>query len=117
LRFRPFSETRFIEDLQTAAGVIASAGFTLMGEAVYLRRPMLALPLGGQVEQSLNARYLQHEGYGLCADELTSTGLGDFLERLPDFSRRLSSYRQDGNQDLFAGLANSLSRAAGRRQP
>ena len=30
-----------------------------MGEAVYLRRPMLAVPVGGQFEQVLNARYLE----------------------------------------------------------
>jgi UDP:flavonoid glycosyltransferase YjiC (YdhE family) len=51
LRFRPFGEASFIEDLRTAAGVIAGAGFTLMGEAVYLRRPMLAVPLAQQFEQ------------------------------------------------------------------
>jgi len=45
LVYRPFSEAGFIDDLRTARGVIASAGFTLMGEAVYLRRPMLAIPL------------------------------------------------------------------------
>ena len=62
LRYRPFSEDGFIDDLRTARGVIASGGFTLMGEAVYLRRPMLAVPVGGQFEQVLNARYLEARG-------------------------------------------------------
>src|SRR3954469_10270856 len=84
LRYRPFSEGGFIDDLRTARGVIASAGFTLMGEAVYLRRPMLAVPLKQQFEQILNARYLEKLGYGLGADELTDERLGAFLERLPD---------------------------------
>ena len=87
LRYRPFSEDGFIDDLRTARGVIASGGFTLMGEAVYLHKPMLAVPVGGQFEQMLNARYLEAEGYGLCADELTRTGSAAFLERLPDFER------------------------------
>src|SRR5438874_12370726 len=98
LRYRPFSEAGFIDDLRTARGVIASAGFTLMGEAVYLRRPMLAVPLAGQFEQVLNARYLEREGYGLCADELTDARLGQFLERIPDCERKLASYTQDGNR-------------------
>jgi len=59
LRYQPFSETRFIDDLRSARGVIASAGFTLMGEAVYLHRPMLAIPVRRQFEQVLNARYLE----------------------------------------------------------
>jgi uncharacterized protein (TIGR00661 family) len=112
LRYRPFSEAGFIDDLRTAAGVIASAGFTLMGEAVYLRRPMLAVPVTGQFEQVLNARYLAHAGYGLAADTLTEASVGAFLERLPDFTRKLAGYTQDGNQQLLQALDDSLARAA-----
>jgi uncharacterized protein (TIGR00661 family) len=112
LRFRPFSEAGFIDDLRTAAGVVASAGFTLMGEAVYLRRPMLALPVKGQFEQILNARYLEREGYGLAADALDAATLGRFVEGLPAFERALAGYGQDGNTDLLRALDGSLARAA-----
>jgi uncharacterized protein (TIGR00661 family) len=111
LRYRPFSEAGFIADLRAARGVVASGGFTLMGEAVYLRRPMLALPLRGQVEQVLNARYLEAEGYGLAADELDGARLGEFLERIPDFERRLAGYRQDGNAQLLTAVENGLAAA------
>ena len=112
LRYRPFSEAGFIDDLRTARGVIASAGFTLMGEAVYLRRPMLAVPVRKQFEQVLNARYLEADGYGLYADEISDARLGEFLERLPEFQRRLSTYHQDGNRDLLTKLDEVLSAAA-----
>ena len=111
LRYRPFSEAGFIDDLRTARGVIASGGFTLMGEAVYLQRPMLAVPVRKQFEQVLNARYLEAEGYGLYADEITSERLGQFLERLPDFQRRLAGYQQDGNRDLLGKLDETLAAA------
>jgi uncharacterized protein (TIGR00661 family) len=116
LRYRPFSEDGFIDDLRTARGVIASGGFTLMGEAVYLHRPMLAVPIGGQFEQVLNARYLEAEGYGLGADELTSERLSEFLERLPDFESRLAGYHQQGNVELLAKLDDILVQAAASRQ-
>ena len=112
LRFRPFSEAGFIEDLRTARGVVASGGFTLMGEAVYLHRPMLSVPVRKQFEQVLNARYLQAEGYGLHAEELTDARLAEFLERLPDFQRRLAGYQQDGNRDLLEKLDQVLVAAA-----
>jgi uncharacterized protein (TIGR00661 family) len=111
LRYRPFSEAGFIEDLRTAAGVVASAGFTLMGEAVYLRRPMLAVPIAGQFEQVLNARYLEREGYGLGADLITQARLGQFIEALPEFERNLGRYRQDGNHELLAALDRTLAAA------
>jgi uncharacterized protein (TIGR00661 family) len=114
LRFRPFGEAGFIDDLRTAAGVVASAGFTLMGEAVFLGRPMLAVPVKQQFEQILNARYLEREGYGLAADELDGPTLGRFIEGLPTFERALAGYSQDGNTDLLRALDDSLARATAR---
>jgi uncharacterized protein (TIGR00661 family) len=113
--YRPFSERGFIDDLRTARGVVASGGFTLMGEAVYLRRPMLAIPVRKQLEQVVNARYLEASGYGLGADEISGERLGAFIERLPDFERRLAGYRQDGNRDLLEALERGIASAAASR--
>jgi uncharacterized protein (TIGR00661 family) len=65
LRYQPFGEATFIDDLASCRAVIAGGGFTLMGEAVYLHKPMLAVPVGRQFEQVLNARYLR-EGFRRC---------------------------------------------------
>lgn len=113
LRYRPFSESGFIEDLASAKGVIAGGGFTLMGEAVYLHKPMLSVPLGNQFEQILNARYLAHEGLGMAAvDAADLHVVAAFIERIPEFSQALSGYRQDGNEELFGALDGHLDRAA-----
>ena len=111
LRFRPFSETGFVDDLRTARGVVANGGFTLLGEAVYLRRPVLSVPVGKQFEQVLNARYLEIEGYGAAAEAVTAETLAAFLERLPELSRNLAGYRQDGNRRLFGELDERLEEA------
>ena len=113
LRHRPFSETGFIEDLASSRAVIAGSGFTLMGEAVYLRKPMLAIPLRGQFEQVMNARYLQYEGYGQYADDLSDPEtLTSFLAQIPAYQAKLATYSQDGNKDLLDALDHQLDRAA-----
>ncbi|HEY6005178.1 MAG TPA: MJ1255/VC2487 family glycosyltransferase [Anaeromyxobacter sp.] len=112
LTWRAFSEHGFIEDLRTARGVIASAGFTLMGEAVYLHKPMLSLPVKGQFEQVLNARYLERCGYGLECSELTPERLSAFCERLPAFEEKLAGHHQDGNADLLERLDGLLAQVA-----
>ena len=109
---RPFSETTFIEDLASARAVIASAGFTLMGECVVMHKPLLAVPLEGQFEQVLNARYLEHLGYGAMAERVDDASLGAFLERCPDYERALEPYRHDRNQALLAKLDELLDQAA-----
>lgn len=113
VRHRPFSEAGFIEDLRTARAVIAGGGFTLMGEAVYLRKPMLAVPLDGQFEQVLNARYLSREGYGRWARDLRDPAtVRAFLDAVPACEERLAHYTQDGNRALLAELDALLGRAA-----
>jgi uncharacterized protein (TIGR00661 family) len=113
LRFRPFSEAGFITDLATARGVIAGGGFTLMSEAVYLHKPMLAVPVGGQFEQVLNARYLAHEGYGRAAANLDDPAtVHGFLDELPRCAAALEHYHQDGNRVVLGHLDEWLDRAA-----
>lgn len=113
LVFRPFSEAGFIEDLASARAVIAGGGFTVMGEAVYLRKPMLCVPLRNQFEQLLNARYLRHEGYGDWTPEIEDAAqVRQFLGQLPGFEARLAGNAQDGNDQLFGLLDHLLDQAA-----
>lgn len=113
LRFRPFSEGGFIDDLASARGVIAGGGFTTMGEAVYLRKPMLAVPVDHQFEQVMNARYLEHLGFGRYAKDLDDGApIRSFLEAIPACQEKLAGYQQDGNQRLFQALDGLLDKAA-----
>ena len=109
LRYRPFSETTFIDDLASARGVIAGGGFTLMGEAVYFRKPMLAIPLRKQFEQVLNARYLERLDFGTAADSLDEAALERFLAREPRHAEALASYEQDGNREALETVDRVLT--------
>ncbi len=110
LTYRPFSEQGFIDDLASARAVLAGGGFTLMGEAVYLHKPMLALPLSGQFEQVLNARYLEKMGYGRFAASLDDPEvLHSFLRDLPRFEAQIADYQQHGNHDLLSALDTHLA--------
>jgi uncharacterized protein (TIGR00661 family) len=104
LLYRPFANDEFIEDLRTCRGVVASAGYSLMSEVVYLRKPMLALPLAGQFEQELNARYLERLGYGTAASTLDEPSLTRFLERESGHAEALAGYEQDGNRETFEAV-------------
>lgn len=113
LRYMPFSEETFVHDLASCRAVIAGGGFTLMGESVYLHKPMLAVPVAGQFEQVINARYLQAEGYGRCASEINDATVRDFVSAIDSCEQQLARYKQDGNQRLFKELDALLDRAAG----
>ena len=113
LRFQPFSEDKFIDDLASCKAVIAGGGFTLMGEAVYLQKPMLAVPLARQFEQVLNARYLQHEGFGRHAETLEDAKtVLDFVAAVPACEAKLAHYTQDGNNEIARAIDEWLDKAA-----
>lgn len=112
LRYRPFSEGGFIADLASAKGVIAGGGFTLMGEAVFLHKPMLSVPVEGQFEQVLNGRYLQKLGYGRYAEDLDDPKtVHAFVEAIPDCAAALASYAHDHNEGLFRELNGLLDQS------
>jgi uncharacterized protein (TIGR00661 family) len=95
--------------------VIAGGGFTLMGEAVYLHKPMLSVPIRGQFEQVLNARMLAKAGYGHAAESLGEPRtVHDFLDDVPRCAAALASYHQDGNRDILAALDAKLAELAAR---
>jgi len=116
LRYRPFANDAFIEDLRTCRGVVASAGFSLMSEAVFLRKPMLALPLAGQFEQEMNARYLERLGYGTAASELDAEALERFLDDEARHAEALAGYEQAGNDEALAAVDSALAEVAGVRR-
>ncbi|OGQ23581.1 MAG: hypothetical protein A2138_10375, partial [Deltaproteobacteria bacterium RBG_16_71_12] len=103
-----FSEPGFVDDLRTARAVIAGGGYSLMGEAVHLHVPMLSVPIRGQYEQELNARYLQRLGYGQVVEELSADAVAAFLEKTDGMESALARYQPQDNRMLFACLEELL---------
>jgi uncharacterized protein (TIGR00661 family) len=111
---RPFSEDGFISDLATSRGVLATGGYSLMGEAIYLGKPVLAVPLRKQFEQLLNSLYLKKLGYGDYIDELTVEAVGSFGERVGTFAENLKNHKQDGNSAILEALDQQIAQATGQ---
>jgi len=104
IEFFPISEQGFIDSLTTARAVVASAGNQLLGEAVYLGKPFLALPEVGQYEQEINVCWLERMGAGRGMDprKLTADALARFLDEC-------DRYRDKADQDFAAGNAAAVA--------
>jgi uncharacterized protein (TIGR00661 family) len=105
LHYKQPSRDGFLQDLASCRAVMATAGFTLITEALHLHKPYLALPMIGQFEQEINAHFLAQLGYGINLRELRSEAVGDFLYRLPEFTRQLAAYPVEGNTAILNQLA------------
>ena len=91
VEFKNSSDGAFLRDLATCRGVICTAGFNLISEALFLGKPILAVPNRGFFEQTLNALHLEREGLGRASfNGLPSKlELTDFLTSPVQVKRRL----------------------------
>jgi UDP:flavonoid glycosyltransferase YjiC (YdhE family) len=88
---------------------MASAGFTLITEALHLKKPYLAVPTRGQFEQELNAVMLDRMDCGKGAFRVTPETIGDFLYRCRDYREKLEEYRPSDGREIRAKLDELLA--------
>jgi len=105
---KDFSEEGFVHDLAHARAVVTNGGLSLIGEAVYLGKPVYSVPVQHQFEQIMNGRYLEEMGYGLMADVIDHDLLRLFLNENAKYAARVARHVQDGNEVLFATVDRVL---------
>lgn len=101
----------FEKDLANCKAIISTAGFTLISEAIYLKKPLLAVPQKGQFEQVFNAITLKEKGFGDYADSgtLNERNVQNFLKNLGKYKKNLRNYKADYNK-IFEVLKNVLKK-------
>ena len=109
LHFRPFSKEGFLEDLAKCKAIIATAGFTLISEALHLSKPYLAFPMQGQFEQHLNAFMLEKHGYGAQCQTPDRKQIAAFLYEIPHYQTALEQYPRAGNAAITDKLDELLA--------
>lgn len=87
----------FVNDLASCRAILSTAGNQLVGEAIFLRKPLCVLP-EDCVEQRMNAAAVERMGIGMRVQSarLTPAVLKDFLSRLDLFRERMAGLQCDG---------------------
>lgn len=80
IKLIPVDKMLFNESLITCNGIITGAGFETPAEALYLRKKIIAIPIGGQYEQICNGAALAKLG-ALVLDKLD----GNFPKRVENW--------------------------------
>ena len=99
----------FLADLENCRCVIGNSGFTLISEAIYLKKPYFAIPLNGQFEQILNALFLKKSGFGDYADKPEEKDFVYFLYNLKKYMENLKKYNFD-SENLFTVLKKEVAK-------
>lgn len=114
ITFHAIDEQCFVNDLASCAALVSAAGNQLLGEALYLGKPVFAIPEEMHHEQQINACFLKQMGAGnWCTLESFA------LEPLQKFLTQLDTYRANtsvlcgrlnGTPDALAAIRSTLSR-------
>ena len=80
LTFHAPHPTRFLDHMARARGVVCTAGFESVSEAMWLGTPALMVPTPNHYEQRCNALDAERAGAGLAAEGLALSAFLDFLD-------------------------------------
>lgn len=95
MTFKKFSD-EFINDLINCKGVICNGGFVLISEAIFLKKPILSIPIRNHFEQLVNAFYVESHDYGEYCKKLDIKTLEHFIKS----KYHIKNYTP-GNKEVF----------------
>jgi uncharacterized protein (TIGR00661 family) len=105
VEFRPRSPERFVQELASCRYAITNGGHTVISEALYFGKPVLAFPIHLAYEQFFNSYMLKKMGYGDYAlDPAPSKDV------LTAFEQRLNQYRSNISKGDFCGNSKVVAR-------
>ncbi|OGJ16524.1 hypothetical protein A3K74_00230 [Candidatus Pacearchaeota archaeon RBG_13_33_26] len=107
LEFRKVQD-KFFENLSDCKAIIATSGFSLISEALYLGKPYFAIPLK-QFEQELNALFVMQSGYGEYSEKPSKKKIEHFLANL-DFYRKKIKRHKINPKEAFAVIDRVLKK-------
>lgn len=97
LHFHKINGRKFLQMMQNCRGLVTTAGFESVCEAMYLGKPTLMVPIPKHYEQACNAIDAKRAGAGITG---TNFDLSEFINYLPmhkDISQQFKTWHASGN--------------------
>lgn len=118
LWFKNMGNRAFVEDLATSRGLVCTAGNQLVGEALHLNKPVLALPEPGNYEQLLNGLHVEKIGVGMCKHfhETDCRVLREFLDNIDRYREAIVPERFNGNREVIRTIGSFLGSTPNNRR-
>ena len=108
LTFKKFNDEEFYQDISSAKAIITNGGFTVISEALYLKKPIFSLPIKKQFEQMLNGKFIEQLGAGVYKMDLCQKDLEDFLQNLDFYKKNLKSYNPGDQKETLKIIEDQI---------
>ena len=110
LTYRKFNEDQIYEDMASAKAVIVNGGFTMISEAIHLKKPIYSTPAKKNFEQILNGFYVEKLGYGEMHDNLNGENIRGFLNNLDTYKKNLEKLEKTDNTTILKDIEESIQK-------
>ncbi|MBE6512888.1 MAG: glycosyltransferase [Methanobrevibacter olleyae] len=110
LTYRLFNEEQIFEDMRTAKAIIVNGGFTMISEAIYLKKPIYSTPAHKNFEQILNGFYVEKLGFGESHENLDVKKIENFLNNLDKYQENLNKVEPWDNTGILEDLDLSIEK-------
>ena len=91
LSFHQIDDKKFLNMMANCKGMVSTAGFESVCEAMYLGKPVLMVPVEGHYEQFCNSRDAAKAGAGIYD---TSFKISEFLNFIPGYNQDSILFKQ-----------------------
>lgn len=100
LTFHQVNSEKFLRMMQECSGLICTAGFESVCEAMYLGKPIMMVPVPNHIEQQINAWDGQRAGAGIADTEFNFSKFIDYLPVHQNISDKFKVW-QGQTDELF----------------
>jgi uncharacterized protein (TIGR00661 family) len=109
LTFHQVNSEKFLRMMQECSGLVCTAGFESVCEAMYLGKPIMMVPVPNHIEQEINALDGQRAGAGIADTEFNLTRFISYLPVHQNVSENFKSWQGQTSQ-IFLKNFEELTR-------
>ncbi len=95
---------KFLHLMANCAGLVTTAGFESVSEAIFFGKPVMMIPVPNHFEQKCNAYDAAQYGAGIAAEEFDVNQLLAYLNEYKNQSSRFKNWLKEGSQILIKEL-------------
>jgi uncharacterized protein (TIGR00661 family) len=106
LIFHSLNDMKFLDLMSKCRGLVCTAGFESVCEAMYLDKPVMMVPVKGHYEQYCNARDASRIGAGIFAEEFDLAKLEDCILF---YNKKKNGQFRDWVNSFESQLINTIS--------
>lgn len=113
ISFKKVSRKNFAEDLSNCSMLVTTAGNQLVGEALYLRKPLIVMPEQNNFEQEINGFFLEQScgGINISKENFHKETISDFYKKRHLFKCHTPRKKLCGNDKAISLIDNYILNA------